>query len=251
MKLDLSSLCIIFCTVPLTVFSVPTSSSSSLNASLSAVPTQRISNISTSLSRKRRFVFDSNFLSETTFKVTFAFAFPVGDFTLTSSLPITYTFGTGELSRENGKKYEQDSFRGRSLQSSETVYSILSTAEQYITRLGGGINGHACVLRAICEIAQFPEHEDGFLGEIANLIVNGNKKGGLNSFFSRESNVYQEAYHKGSYDGNCSKYQESCSISFFDFVQSNNQGHNNDHADKLFGLYKDADPSMNSIDGTY
>ncbi|CAB4058967.1 unnamed protein product [Lepeophtheirus salmonis] len=197
---------------------------------------QQIPNVPTTLSRKRRFVFDSDFLSKTTFKVTLALEFPVGDFSLTSSLPITYTFGTGQ---------------GRSLQSSETVYSILSTAEEYVTRLGGGINGHDCALRAICEIAQFPEHEDGFLGEVVNLIVNGNKNGGLNSFFSRESNVYQEAYYQGSYEGNCSEYQESCSISFFDFVESNYMGHKNPHVNNLSTHYQDGDPSINSINGTY
>ncbi|CAB4058965.1 unnamed protein product [Lepeophtheirus salmonis] len=155
------------------------------------------------------------------------------------------------LSRENGQHYAQDSFKGRSLRSSETVYSILSTAEEYVTRLGGGINGHDCALRAICEIAQFPEHEDGFLGEVVNLIVNGNKNGGLNSFFSRESNVYQEAYYQGSYEGNCSEYQESCSISFFDFVEGNYMGHNNPHVDNLSSIYRDTDPSINSIDGAY
>ncbi|XP_071749356.1 uncharacterized protein [Lepeophtheirus salmonis] len=251
MKLGILSLCMILCTVPLTVLAVPTSSFLPLNASLSVGAFQRIPNVPTTLSRKRRFVFDSDFLSKTTFKVTFALEFPVGDFSLTSSLPITYTFGTGQLSRENGQHYEQDSFRGRSLQSSETVYSILSTAEEYVTRLGGGINGHDCALRAICEIAQFPEHEDGFLGEVVNLIVNGNKNGGLNSFFSRESNVYQEAYYQGSYEGNCSEYQESCSISFFDFVESNYMGHKNPHVNNLSTHYQDGDPSINSINGTY
>ncbi|QQP40487.1 Putative LOC101745998, partial [Caligus rogercresseyi] len=110
------------------------------------------------------------------------------------------------------------SANGRSLRSSETIYSILNTAEEYITRLGGGINGRACVLRAICEIAQNPEHEDGFLGEVANLVVNGNHGRGLTSFFHRggSSNVYQNAYSKGSYEKNCAEFYEGCAISFFD-----------------------------------
>ncbi|XP_072938394.1 uncharacterized protein [Epargyreus clarus] len=34
-----------------------------------------------------------------------------------------------------------------------------------------GLNGHECVLRAICEAAQYPVHEEGLIGEIVHILL--------------------------------------------------------------------------------
>ena len=34
-----------------------------------------------------------------------------------------------------------------------------------------GFNGHECVLRAICELAESPLLEDGVLGELLNILL--------------------------------------------------------------------------------
>ena len=42
----------------------------------------------------------------------------------------------------------------------------------FITLYVSGADGHACLLRAVCEVGSAPEHEDGILGDFVGVLLN-------------------------------------------------------------------------------
>ena len=48
---------------------------------------------------------------------------------------------------------------------------LLRTMEQYMPRLLQVEDGHACMLRAICDVARTPHNADGILGDMFNLLL--------------------------------------------------------------------------------
>ncbi len=48
-------------------------------------------------------------------------------------------------------------------------YKMIQQVEEYLGRFSG-VDGRGCMLRTLCEMAQVPEHEHGFLGERARAI---------------------------------------------------------------------------------
>ncbi|KAF7280918.1 hypothetical protein GWI33_005384 [Rhynchophorus ferrugineus] len=71
-----------------------------------------------------------------------------------------------------------------------------------------GHPGHACLLRAICEGAEFSSQNTGVLGDLVHVILTPSSS--LNTNLTRE---YQVAEQQATKKGKCKKYKKSCSFS--------------------------------------
>ena len=56
-----------------------------------------------------------------------------------------------------------------------------------------GIDGQACLLRTICEVAVAPEHEDGILGDALNMVLTVTNTVNSLGHQRSEKDVYVEA----------------------------------------------------------
>jgi len=83
-------------------------------------------------------------------------------------------------------------------------------------------DGRSCLLRAMCEASSAPLHVDGLLGDVVNLLLSAGQAlvGGVESKMRDEFSEYVTAEDQGRATGDCGSYHESCSLSFFDFVQN-------------------------------
>ena len=43
-------------------------------------------------------------------------------------------------------------------------FKMIQQVEEFLGRFSG-VNGHGCMLRTLCEMAQVPDHEHGFMGD--------------------------------------------------------------------------------------
>ncbi|KYN07142.1 hypothetical protein ALC62_01897 [Cyphomyrmex costatus] len=79
-----------------------------------------------------------------------------------------------------------------------------------------GMNGKACLLRAICEVQGHHLNNFGLIGEMLKLFFTANR-----SPFANLLNEYVEAENRGKFHGDCWPYFKDCPKSLF--LPSNNK----------------------------
>ncbi|XP_008545394.1 uncharacterized protein LOC103569710 [Microplitis demolitor] len=82
------------------------------------------------------------------------------------------------------------------------------TAEEMLSTLG--MDGKACLLRAICEVQGHPLSNFGLIGEMLKLFFTASK-----SPFANLLNEYVEAENRGKIHGECWPYYKNCPKSLF------------------------------------
>jgi len=191
---------------------------SGIGASQDAFETRITSNSTQILSRKRRF-----FLPRTDswrFRVIFDCVIPIEDNNggpLTFRLPVFYDVDSGRFTGAGRRSFEDRSFKS----GEDHRTSTLLTLERYLNRMGGVVgNGHACVLRAICEVAETPVTADGFLGDlVSTILVPSYSLDSVNGTVFNETD-YTQAQKDGYFGDGCSHYHEDCPVSLFQYVES-------------------------------
>ncbi|EFX85029.1 hypothetical protein DAPPUDRAFT_238388 [Daphnia pulex] len=82
-----------------------------------------------------------------------------------------------------------------------------------------GMAGHDCLLRAICEVHEFPlDHHHGLLGELLQFLFTVSKS----SDSSEEARDYVRAEQSGRDRGECWQYYSKCPKSIFNQQHDNN-----------------------------
>ncbi|XP_042220031.1 uncharacterized protein LOC121864914 [Homarus americanus] len=149
--------------------------------------------------RKRRFV-----------------AFPTGSVLgvdVTLQIPVVGVSDTDKLALASQHKFNlpnNSANYGRELGGGLTNrMGFYHGAEQFLDSLG--YDGHSCILRTICEVAEMP-FQQGLLGEVVNLlllVVSG-------SYSEVENSVdeYTTAQYYGQHHGSCFAIYPKCPISF-------------------------------------
>ncbi|KAK7788644.1 hypothetical protein R5R35_008277 [Gryllus longicercus] len=89
---------------------------------------------------------------------------------------------------------------------------LYSVVEDFLANFG--MDGRACLLRAICEVHGHPLHEFGFLGEIIKLFFTASK-----SPFADLLTEYVTAEQAGKDHGECWPYYKDCPKSLFRSTQ--------------------------------
>ncbi|XP_076165660.1 uncharacterized protein LOC143145803 isoform X2 [Ptiloglossa arizonensis] len=85
---------------------------------------------------------------------------------------------------------------------------LYGTAEDMLANFG--LNGKACLLRAICEVQGHPLSNFGLIGEMLKLFFTASK-----SPFSNLLKDYVEAENRGKFHGECWPYFKDCPKSLF------------------------------------
>lgn len=85
---------------------------------------------------------------------------------------------------------------------------LYGTAEDMLANFG--LNGKACLLRAICEVQGHPLNNFGLIGEMLRLFLTASK-----SPFANLLNDYVEAENRGKFHGECWPYFKDCPKSLF------------------------------------
>ncbi|XP_042876614.1 uncharacterized protein LOC122256175 isoform X2 [Penaeus japonicus] len=88
----------------------------------------------------------------------------------------------------------------------EMMYQVVED-----TLFNMGMNGKGCLLRAICEMFQFPLKNHGFFGEVLELFFSASRS----PHAEKRLNEYTRAERTGRSTGDCFEYQELCPHSFF------------------------------------
>ena len=96
------------------------------------------------------------------FSATFSMYIPIDqlDTGISVSMPLRYSF------RSSSDKSDT----GRSLSPRSMLYNHI---EKYMGQ-ATGVDGHACLLRAMCEASSTPLHDDGLLGDAVNFLLTVN-----------------------------------------------------------------------------
>jgi hypothetical protein len=82
-----------------------------------------------------------------------------------------------------------------------------------------GLEGRACLLRAICEANATPDHDDGLLGDAVNLLLSASHA--LRHGEEEADEHYREylaAEARGRLSGECTKYEHACPLTFFNVI---------------------------------
>ena len=77
---------------------------------------------------------------------------------LSVSLPFSFDFPA------EGARYARSFGSGMS-----DRYGMYTVVEKYMGQLG--VDGHACLLRAMCEVGSSPHHGDGLFGDVMNVML--------------------------------------------------------------------------------
>ncbi|CAL7949728.1 unnamed protein product [Xylocopa violacea] len=85
---------------------------------------------------------------------------------------------------------------------------LYGTAEDMLANFG--LNGKACLLRAICEVQGHPLSNFGLIGEMLKLFFTASK-----SPFAKILKDYVEAENRGKFHGECWPYFKDCPKSLF------------------------------------
>lgn len=88
----------------------------------------------------------------------------------------------------------------------EMMYQVVED-----TLFNMGMNGKGCLLRAICEMFQYPLQNHGFFGEVLELFFSASRS----PHAEKRLNEYTRAERTGRSTGDCFEYQELCPHSFF------------------------------------
>ncbi|XP_047484866.1 uncharacterized protein LOC125036347 [Penaeus chinensis] len=157
-----------------------------------------------------------------TLSLPFGRGLPVGyDASMTISIPFEIDFdGLGLTSEENpyGLWPKLGSFRKKRDSSAplsginwaggdrEMIYQVI---EDTLSNMG--MNGSACLLRAICEMFQFPLEKHGFFGELLELLFSASRS----PHAEKRLPEYTRAERLGRASGDCFEYQTHCPRSLF------------------------------------
>ena len=172
------------------------------------------------LSRHRRFFLPE--LDGATATVAFKLTVPLEDVSadMDITVPFTYTFATDSSDDETiatGASYgviERHS-HGWLMSQERQRHSLIEQLEAYLSEyVGSARGGRACMLRTLCELSATPRHQDGFLGDVVNLLVTPAKI--VDNLAT--DNVYVRAQKAGRIQRDCSTYFPSCPHSLFEFI---------------------------------
>merc|ERR1739844_35535 len=83
-----------------------------------------------------------------------------------------------------------------------------------------GLDGNACTLRLLCEVAERPLKNAGLLGDIINLVLRGDPSDGNRGGQGRKTDDYIGAQNLGK-AGNCTSLYKHCPVSLFNFPMFN------------------------------
>merc|ERR1719244_199510 len=110
---------------------------------------------------------------------------------------------------------------GRSFSSSSSSLSprstMYKTIEKYMSQVTGA-DGHACLLRAMCEASATPLHDEGLLGDAVNFLLTANY---ATEETDEKFKEYVAAQAQGQLKGDCTQFNANCPISFFRFIDNN------------------------------
>jgi len=208
------------------------------------------------LSRKRRFFLPrvNGWKLEAEFDVIVPLEDPLDKIAFTFKL--AYDIDSTDLSGKRRSSIDR-SFKPQTDHRSQT----LKTIEKYLNRMGGVVgNGRACVLRAICEVAEAPLTSDGFLGDlVSTMLVPSYALDGVNGTIFNETD-YTQAQKDGYFGDGCTHYHQDCPVSLFEYVggKEDDSGHFisqyiGPSYDKIVSdcPYCDIDNHLDSMYGTY
>ncbi|XP_066945033.1 uncharacterized protein [Macrobrachium rosenbergii] len=88
----------------------------------------------------------------------------------------------------------------------EMLYQVVEDALHNM-----GLDGKACLLRAICEVFQLPLINHGFFGEVLELFLSASRAPHAN----KRLEEYSRAERIGRSSGECFEYHEACQWSLF------------------------------------
>ncbi|KAK6630552.1 hypothetical protein RUM43_014537 [Polyplax serrata] len=121
---------------------------------------------------------------------------------------------------------------------------LYTVVEDFLSNFG--MDGKACLLRAICEVHGHSMQNFGFLGEILQLFFTASR-----SPFADALYEYVEAEQAGYQDGECWKYYKNCSKSLFS-QKDKNKFEKDFNEEKESADSKDSnDSDINTIDVDY
>merc|ERR1712083_863831 len=127
------------------------------------------------------------------------------------TVPFSLDLPTSSSRSASGRSFSSSS---SSLPSRSTMYK---TIEKYMSQATGA-DGHACLLRAMCEASATPLHDEGLLGDAVNFLLTAN-------YATEETNEklkeYVAAQTQGQLKGDCTEFHADCPISFFRFIDNN------------------------------
>merc|ERR1739848_290932 len=107
---------------------------------------------------------------------------------------------------------------GRSFSSSSSSLSprstMYKTIEKYMSQVTGA-DGHACLLRAMCEASATPLHDEGLLGDAVNFLLTANY---ATEQTDEKLKEYVAAQTQGQLSQECLSYQQECPVSFFKYI---------------------------------
>jgi len=177
-----------------TDYSSPYNSIPNYFTNLTAAPTQR--------------VFDPE--NPLTLSINVDMVVPIPDLDTELSISAPFSF---DLTGETGRSSR---FVGRSLDHRQGLYNTLSWQLGQIT----GKDGESCLLRAICEVAETPNHVDGLWGEMINLMLSASSSIGreMGEIVGPQYNKYLAAQSLGE-SGDCSSLHGQCPLSFFNLFE--------------------------------
>jgi len=112
---------------------------------------------------------------------------------------------------------------GRSFSSSSSLISsprstMYRTMEKYVGQITGA-DGHACLLRAMCEASAAPLHDEGLLGDAVNFLLTANYAAQQSD---HDLKKYVAAQAQGQLSQDCLSYHKGCPFSFFKLIDLEN-----------------------------
>merc|ERR1711892_1654694 len=166
---------------------------------------------SVGLNQRYKRVINVNVDNPISIATTLDLTFPLPDISseILVTVPFSLDFPTATSRSASGRSFSSSVTSPRS-----TMYK---TIEKYMSQITGA-DGHACLLRAMCEASATPLHDEGILGDAVNFLLTAN-------YASIESDdkfkEYLKAQTEGQLKENCSGFNTKCPISFFNFLDNN------------------------------
>merc|ERR1711892_446889 len=169
------------------------------------------SDSSVGLNQRYKRVINVNVDNPISIATTLDLTFPLPDISseILVTVPFSLDFPTATSRSASGRSFSSSVTSPRS-----TMYK---TIEKYMGQITGA-DGHACLLRAMCEASATPLHDEGILGDAVNFLLTAN-------YATVESDQlfkkYLDAQSKGQLSQACSPFPKECPISFFRFIDDN------------------------------
>ncbi|XP_069166974.1 uncharacterized protein [Procambarus clarkii] len=135
---------------------------------------------------------------------------------MTTSFPFRIDFDTLGMTSEdntwgiNRKKREVPTPGDLAGGDREVMYRVVEKSMEAL-----GVDGKACLLRAICELSQSPLTNHGFFGEVLQLFLSPSRSTSPTRHRLQE---YTEAEQQGKSEDRCLHYFQACPYSFFSSV---------------------------------